>query len=70
MHDFLRQDLDRWYPDIARDVQITVIEAQDQILGTFHSVLRDYAMMNSTRKGHFNRLSVVNFDFPLYEFRL
>ncbi len=51
MHDFLRQDLYRWYPDIAREVQITVIEAQDQILGTFHSVLRDYALKLFRRKG-------------------
>lgn len=42
LHDFLVQDLRRWYPHIADYVKITVLEASDRILGSFATELGDY----------------------------
>jgi len=42
MHDFLREDLEEAFPDLAPHVTITLLEAADQILNTFDEELRAY----------------------------
>ncbi|MCJ8330868.1 MAG: FAD-dependent oxidoreductase [Lentisphaeria bacterium] len=42
MHDFLRQDLKKWYPDISGESRITLIEAGPQILSSFDQKLSAY----------------------------
>jgi NADH dehydrogenase FAD-containing subunit len=42
LHDFLHDDVSRWYPDLKQDVKVIVIEASQNILGTFKSSLVDY----------------------------
>jgi len=42
MHDFLRQDLEEVFPDLAPHVTITLLEAADQILNAFDEELRAY----------------------------
>ncbi|MGB2867246.1 MAG: FAD-dependent oxidoreductase [Bacteroidota bacterium] len=45
MHDFLTEDLQKSYPDLAGDehiVRITLLEAAEQILNSFDAVLSDY----------------------------
>ena len=43
LHDFLEDDLRKWYPDLVQKVRITLLEAQDQILGSFDQALSVYA---------------------------
>ncbi|MBI2431524.1 MAG: FAD-dependent oxidoreductase [Candidatus Hydrogenedentes bacterium] len=43
MHDFLREDLAKWFPDLVPHVRITVLEAKEQILNMFDARLRAYA---------------------------
>lgn len=43
-HDFLREDLRRWFPDIIEDVNITLIEADKGILSSFDEELSREAM--------------------------
>ena len=42
LHDFLRKDVHRWYPDLEDVVSVTLIEASDHLLGTFDKRLVDY----------------------------
>ncbi len=42
LHDFVYQDIRRWFPHVVEDVSITIVEAGQQILNSFDSVLRDY----------------------------
>lgn len=48
--DFVRRDLSKIDPNRARDVRITLIEA-DQLLGSFDTKLREYAALKLTRAG-------------------
>ncbi len=50
MHDFLEEDLRRSYPRLAPLVRITLLEATDQILGTFDRVLGEYTMRHFVRQ--------------------
>jgi NADH:ubiquinone reductase (non-electrogenic) len=43
LHDFLTEDLRKWYPNLIDDVQITLVEAGKGLLSTFHERLGDYA---------------------------
>ncbi|QRV93288.1 NADH dehydrogenase [Ceratobasidium sp. AG-Ba] len=42
LHDFLKEDLENWYPDIAHRLRITLIEALPNVLPTFSSQLIKY----------------------------
>ena len=42
MHDFLNEDLRKWFPHLADDVRITLLEATSQLLSTFDAALREY----------------------------
>jgi NADH:ubiquinone reductase (non-electrogenic) len=44
MHDLLREDLHRTFPGIVKDVRLTLLEAQEEILTTFDVALRAYTM--------------------------
>ncbi len=44
MHDFLTEDLHKWFPQLANEVRITLLEAMKQILGSFDTRLSGYAM--------------------------
>ncbi|SCZ99594.1 BZ3500_MvSof-1268-A1-R1_Chr3-1g06133 [Microbotryum saponariae] len=48
LHDFLKEDLTNWYPDIAGRIKITLIEALPNVLPMFSKQLIDYT--NSTFK--------------------
>lgn len=43
LHDFLREDLRRSYPELTPKAKITVVEASEDILNTFDRKLRGYA---------------------------
>lgn len=42
LHDFVREDLRKFYPNLMQYLKITVVEAGDDILGPFDQSLRDY----------------------------
>ncbi len=44
LNDFIREDLVKWYPKLAIEAQITLVEATKQILNTFDSTLSEYTM--------------------------
>ena len=44
MHDFLREDLEKAYPDLTPSVTIILLEATHQILSTFDATLGAYTM--------------------------
>lgn len=49
LHDFVEQDLSKWFPDLIPYVRITLLEAQENILTMFDAQLGEY-----TRR-HFSR---------------
>jgi NADH:ubiquinone reductase (non-electrogenic) len=49
LHDFVEQDLAKWFPDLIPYVRITLLEAQDNILTMFDASLSDYT------RNHFAR---------------
>lgn len=44
IHDFLKDDLASWYPEIASKIKITLIEALPNVLPMFSKQLIDYTM--------------------------
>jgi hypothetical protein len=48
--DLVGTDIKRLYPDLARDIRVTLVEARD-ILGNFDVRLREYAARHLTRQG-------------------
>jgi len=44
LHDFLREDLRKWYPALADRIRITIVEASPTILNTFDDELSAYAL--------------------------
>ncbi len=51
MHDFVRQDLHRWFPDLMPHVKITLLEARNDILSSFDAKLSKYALRHFRRGG-------------------
>jgi len=43
IHDFLRDDVRKWYPDLARLARIILLEAMETILSSFDKKLSEYA---------------------------
>lgn len=52
LHDFVTQDVRRWFPDMQDHVQITLLEAKGEILTQFDAKLGAYAQR------HFSRMRV------------
>lgn len=51
LHDFLHDDVTRWYPDLTESVKVVVVEASQNILGSFKSSLVHYVeKLFSSRK--------------------
>ncbi|MBI2428436.1 MAG: FAD-dependent oxidoreductase [Ignavibacteriales bacterium] len=50
LHDFLTEDLVDSYPAMVPDVDITLLEAGDQILNTFDAALSEYTVKNFQRQ--------------------
>ena len=50
LHDFLTEDLVDSYPVMVPDVDITLLEAGDQILNTFDAALSEYTVKNFQRQ--------------------
>ncbi len=51
LHDFVEQDLPRWFPEAAGSVRICLLEATGQILSGFGEKLRDFARRVFARDG-------------------
>ena len=51
IHDFVRQDLSKWFPDLLKYVQITLLEAQGEILTALDQRLGEYALNHFERSG-------------------
>lgn len=51
LHDFVDEDLPRWYPEAAGAVRICLLEATGQILSGFGEKLRDFARRVFARDG-------------------
>lgn len=64
IHDFLIEDLRRWFPDLINDVNITLIEAAKGILSSFDEELSREAM-----KTFKSRRILVRTDCPVKEIR-
>ena len=50
LHDFLTQDVSRWYPDLAQKVRVTLVEAGPSLLGSFDKALVTYYTSSLLRK--------------------
>ena len=42
LHDFITEDVAKWYPDLQSKVQISIVESSDHLLGPFDDSLRNY----------------------------
>jgi len=42
LYDFISNDVARWFPDLADDISMTLVEAGPRLLGTFDQALVDY----------------------------
>lgn len=51
LHDFLSQDVGRWYPDLTKDIRVTLVEAGPNILGTFDKALVQYYESGLKKRG-------------------
>ena len=51
LHDFVKQDVGRWFPDIEGRVHITLLEAMDEILSSFDAGLSAYTRRHFQRTG-------------------
>ncbi|KAJ1615894.1 pyridine nucleotide-disulfide oxidoreductase-domain-containing protein [Pavlovales sp. CCMP2436] len=58
LHDFLRSDVARWYPDMTQDVRVTLVEAGPNLLGPFDRVLQKHARTLFDLRGIVVRTSV------------
>lgn len=58
LHDFLRKDVHKIYPDLEKQVQITLIEAGKTLLSTFDQRLSDYTMRTFRKRNIDVRTSV------------
>ena len=48
--DFLRYDVSKWYHDLQARYKVVIIEASNQLLGSFDSSLSGYAMRHLSSK--------------------
>mmetsp|Transcript_14271 Transcript_14271/g.22013 ORF Transcript_14271/g.22013 Transcript_14271/m.22013 type:complete len:294 (-) Transcript_14271:14-895(-) len=57
LHDFLQYDVAKWYPDLIKDVKLTLVEAGPGLLGSFDKSLADYYLKELLQKKIDVRLS-------------
>lgn len=50
LHDFLQDDLRRWFPALLKDVRITIVDAAKSLLNTFDAKLSEYTMKRFRRE--------------------
>jgi NADH:ubiquinone reductase (non-electrogenic) len=50
LHDFLEEDLRRWFPALLKDVRITIVDASKSLLNTFDAKLSEYTMKRFRRE--------------------
>ena len=50
LYDFLQTDVVKWYPDLIKDIRLTLVEAGPGLLGSFDKSLADYYLQNLLRK--------------------
>ena len=50
LHDFLEDDLRRWFPALLKDVRITIVDASKSLLNTFDAKLGAYTMKHFRRE--------------------
>lgn len=50
MYDFLKNDVKKWYPDLAKKHQIIIVEAGDHLLGSFNEALSKYVEKKFTSR--------------------
>ena len=50
LHDFLQQDLSKWFPDTAPHMRVTLIEAGNRLLNSFSEALSTYTMRNFSKR--------------------
>ena len=63
LHDFLTEDVSKWYPDMLKDVKITLVEAGSGLLGSFDESLADYYLEKLIEKKIDVRLGTGNCFF-------
>jgi len=51
LYDFVVKDLKRWFPKVADELRISIIETRSQILGTFHKKLGEFTTKKLIRRG-------------------
>lgn len=51
LRDFLQKDLVRLYPDVKRDMRISVIQSREHVLNTYDSEISEYTE-HHFRQGH------------------
>eukprot|EP00526_Cylindrotheca_closterium_P011587 CAMPEP_0113638232 /NCGR_PEP_ID=MMETSP0017_2-20120614/20020_1 /TAXON_ID=2856 /ORGANISM="Cylindrotheca closterium" /LENGTH=498 /DNA_ID=CAMNT_0000549313 /DNA_START=123 /DNA_END=1616 /DNA_ORIENTATION=- /assembly_acc=CAM_ASM_000147 len=50
LYDFLQEDVAKWYPEMVKDVKLTLVEAGPGLLGSFHKSLADYYLKKLQQK--------------------
>jgi len=56
LHDFLKQDVAKWYPDLISHIKLTLVEAGSGLLGSFDKSLADYYLEKLIKKNIHVRL--------------
>lgn len=59
LHDFIIDDVARWYPDLQNQINITLVEAGDALLSSFDSSLADYVKKSLSRRSVNIRLNTL-----------
>ncbi len=42
LHDFIQNDISKWYPDLVKHISITIVERNARLLGSFDGTLSNY----------------------------
>eukprot|EP01116_Phalansterium_solitarium_P009846 TRINITY_DN24184_c0_g1_i1.p1 TRINITY_DN24184_c0_g1~~TRINITY_DN24184_c0_g1_i1.p1 ORF type:complete len:509 (+),score=37.08 TRINITY_DN24184_c0_g1_i1:38-1528(+) len=50
LHDFVHEDLAKWYPSLIPDVKITLVQSGDHILNTYDSAISKYTEEHFSRE--------------------
>jgi hypothetical protein len=50
LYDFIYDDVSKWYPDLKNEIKLTLVEAGDGLLGSFHQSLSEYYLMKLQKR--------------------
>jgi NADH dehydrogenase FAD-containing subunit len=50
LHDFIKKDVAKWYPDLMKHIKLTLVEAGPGILGSFDKALSEYYLRKLNEK--------------------